>query len=598
MGYFINQLQQSNQINKTLQIIETDVKRTQANLRFFKINQTIELDSPAAFKLKILISHLNQIHQNSSKQIGQDVIEEEDNTKRNSIASTSSYTTTTSITHSNLDSDDETIYKRQHKLQPIIIEELHQSIMTPQLNFQAPSPISPTQEESSLIYNYHHCLTRLLFIWASLNPGVGYIQGMNEIGAILIYVFGQQKDNLSFEEIEADSFWAFTNLMISIRDIYITELDLIPISNQNLNLIGINKLLNQYENQLIQIDLNLFNHLKCLGLSDSRLYAFNWFSSLFTHSFDLFNVIKIWDTLISIQNDLEKLDFLVDLACSYTILLSNELFRMLSFDKAIILLQSKNQLKSINQLIQNALLIRNQRIKNLHEDKGWIGDEGKGVGWEEYDETTSPSIWSSTIQRLTPTTNTINQENNSFFGKLKDKAEAWKDSDTAASLSKQATNWTIMASSWRPTPTIVSKLTSLSLSNNNLKNQPPSQEEENHGWSTNSNEALTPSSSSSNLESPLNTTGPKPLLLSSRARTSLKGSPIQPNSSSIISELGKRLSSPKPQPTPKVHRSSLADPFHSPTTATTVNILGRDRSSMPSPSPSTHLRHSLPHPPA
>ena len=78
-------------------------------------------------------------------------------------------------------------------------------------------------------------MKRMLFIFAKLNPGVSYIQGMNEVLAPLYYTFMtdtvknsdiypagfsiepihdfDQPDN-----VEADTFWCFMQLMGEIRD--------------------------------------------------------------------------------------------------------------------------------------------------------------------------------------------------------------------------------------------------------------------------------------------------------------------------------------------------------------------------------------------
>eukprot|EP00439_Symbiodinium_sp_Y106_P034231 s5881_g4.t1 len=45
-------------------------------------------------------------------------------------------------------------------------------------------------------------LTALLFVYAKLNPGVRYVQGMNEIAAVLLYVMSVETD------AETDAFWS------------------------------------------------------------------------------------------------------------------------------------------------------------------------------------------------------------------------------------------------------------------------------------------------------------------------------------------------------------------------------------------------------
>lgn len=52
---------------------------------------------------------------------------------------------------------------------------------------------------------------RILFIFARLNPGIAYVQGMNEILGPIYYTFVTDSKE-SEEHAEADSFFCFTGL--------------------------------------------------------------------------------------------------------------------------------------------------------------------------------------------------------------------------------------------------------------------------------------------------------------------------------------------------------------------------------------------------
>jgi hypothetical protein len=60
-----------------------------------------------------------------------------------------------------------------------------------------------------------------------LNPGVKYVQGMNEILAVLYYCFLSFGDDsiVSHDYLESDLFFCFNNLMIEVRDGFLRELD-------------------------------------------------------------------------------------------------------------------------------------------------------------------------------------------------------------------------------------------------------------------------------------------------------------------------------------------------------------------------------------
>lgn len=68
-------------------------------------------------------------------------------------------------------------------------------------------------------------MSRILFIYAKLNPGIKYVQGMNEILATLYFVFNKDNTETLRKTIESDLFFCFTNLMSEIRDRFCWTLD-------------------------------------------------------------------------------------------------------------------------------------------------------------------------------------------------------------------------------------------------------------------------------------------------------------------------------------------------------------------------------------
>ena len=70
-------------------------------------------------------------------------------------------------------------------------------------------------------------LARVLFIYASLNKGIKYVQGMNEVLAILYYCFWKYSSEavISTQYFESDLFNCFSNLMSEIKDGFLRECD-------------------------------------------------------------------------------------------------------------------------------------------------------------------------------------------------------------------------------------------------------------------------------------------------------------------------------------------------------------------------------------
>lgn len=84
-----------------------------------------------------------------------------------------------------------------------------------------------TQDKVNYIETHSDVLARVLFIYAKLNHGIRYVQGMNEVLAVIYYCFWSFADFtvLPVEYLESDLFFCFTNLMIEIRDGFIRDMD-------------------------------------------------------------------------------------------------------------------------------------------------------------------------------------------------------------------------------------------------------------------------------------------------------------------------------------------------------------------------------------
>jgi hypothetical protein len=83
-----------------------------------------------------------------------------------------------------------------------------------------------TQEErDKYIYTNSDPFADVLFLYAKLNPGINYVQGMNEVLAMIYYCFMQDEEIFDHEQSLADSFGAFSSIMEVMRDPFLRELD-------------------------------------------------------------------------------------------------------------------------------------------------------------------------------------------------------------------------------------------------------------------------------------------------------------------------------------------------------------------------------------
>jgi hypothetical protein len=96
-------------------------------------------------------------------------------------------------------------------------------------------------------------MSRILFLYARLNPGVMYVQGMNEVLATLYYCFHECSEVYK-DHFESDLFFCFTKVMSDLRDGFIRTMD----SEET----GINGKIRRFCTVFKQIDRPLFEHIE------------------------------------------------------------------------------------------------------------------------------------------------------------------------------------------------------------------------------------------------------------------------------------------------------------------------------------------------
>lgn len=150
-------------------------------------------------------------------------------------------------------------------------------------------------------------LARILFVYGKLNPGVRYVQGMNEILAVLYFCFWPHeaaKNPAAFgvdpflEYFESDLFFCFTLLMAEIRDGFLRSMDNEPT--------GINGKIRIFSQLLLQIDPDIYYHLQEQTVNP-QFFSLRWLMLLLSQEFELDSVIRLWDTLLA---DSERFVFL------------------------------------------------------------------------------------------------------------------------------------------------------------------------------------------------------------------------------------------------------------------------------------------------
>ncbi|KAH8239889.1 hypothetical protein KR032_009058, partial [Drosophila birchii] len=184
---------------------------------------------------------------------------------------------------------------------------------------------------------------RILFIYAKLNPGQGYVQGMNEIVGPIYYVMASDPDLSYRAHAEADCFFCFTALMGEIRDFFIKTLD----DAEG----GIKCMMARLSNMLKAKDIDIYEQLKSQELHP-QYYSFRWLTLLLSQEFPLPDVLRIWDSVFS---DEQRFDFLIRICCSM-ILIQREAILENDFASNVKLLQNYPPI-DINVVITHAVTL-------------------------------------------------------------------------------------------------------------------------------------------------------------------------------------------------------------------------------------------------
>lgn len=184
---------------------------------------------------------------------------------------------------------------------------------------------------------------RMLFLYAKLNPGQGYVQGMNEIIGPIYHTFAIDPDRSYREHAEADCFFCFTNLMSEIRDFFIRTLD----EAEG----GINYMMEKLSECVKKNDLQIWQRLEQQELRP-QYYSFRWLTLLLSQEFPLPEVERIWDSLFA---DVYRFDFLIHICCAMILLLKDDLMNG-DFATNVKMLQNFPSM-DVSKILQKAIQI-------------------------------------------------------------------------------------------------------------------------------------------------------------------------------------------------------------------------------------------------
>ncbi|GAA5961223.1 hypothetical protein JCM3765_002874 [Sporobolomyces pararoseus] len=140
-------------------------------------------------------------------------------------------------------------------------------------------------------------LLQPLYVYAFLNPGVSYVQGMSYIAAVFFFIFASDPE-LSPDQVEASTFFAFATFVSQLQDLYVPTLD------QAVGGHGLGATMERFEGLLLWLDPALADTLERKRI-DLRGVILRWITTVFANEFSLPDLVRLWDRIISFypQND-------------------------------------------------------------------------------------------------------------------------------------------------------------------------------------------------------------------------------------------------------------------------------------------------------
>ena len=203
--------------------------------------------------------------------------------------------------------------------------------------------------------NNYDTLRRILFLYANEHSDVHYIQGMNEIIAIIFYIFSKDDNPFIEKYKESDSYFIFEKLMEEIKDIFIME-------NINYSQLFIKEQIEQIKKILKKIDLELINYFEDIGVEIDN-FVMRWLLVLFAQEFTMDVAVNFYDRVFTQKN---KIKFICYISAAIIEKNKNTLIKL---DNGGIMewaqeLQNKMNEIDITNIVQLALKIQKQYNKN------------------------------------------------------------------------------------------------------------------------------------------------------------------------------------------------------------------------------------------
>jgi len=201
------------------------------------------------------------------------------------------------------------------------------------------------EQQKDYIMTHADILGRILYIYGCRHPDVMYVQGMNELLAVIYYVFAKDCINGYQKFIESDAFFAFENMMEELKDVFTVKMDKEPT--------GIRAKLKGLADVIERNKKNIWAVFQEHNF-DINIFAIRWQMLLLCQDFLMPDVVRLWDSLLS---DMARFNFFSYICLALVVNVEDEIING-EFDtilKSVNESPSKIEVKNLIQLAKKLL---------------------------------------------------------------------------------------------------------------------------------------------------------------------------------------------------------------------------------------------------
>ncbi len=158
-----------------------------------------------------------------------------------------------------------------------------------------------TNSKKNLEETHYDVIKRMLFYYAKEHT-ISYVQGMNEIIALIYYIFAND-DNPFFKKfIESDTYYCFSNLVEEIEPIF-------HMNDVDFSQLFLTKQINQINDILTIIEPDILNYFKEIYFTIDS-FIMRWIMVLFAQEFKIDMAVNFWDRMFTQRDKMRFICFI------------------------------------------------------------------------------------------------------------------------------------------------------------------------------------------------------------------------------------------------------------------------------------------------